>query len=62
MDALSKVGDTNAALQVYRGLVDLLKEDPIVSPDESSTRRRGEPMGNRGSRRFAPSPRHGSPI
>jgi predicted ATPase/DNA-binding SARP family transcriptional activator len=37
MEALSKSGDRNAALQVYREFVALLKDDPKAAPDEQTT-------------------------
>ncbi|MCW3051491.1 MAG: hypothetical protein JWN14_661, partial [Chthonomonadales bacterium] len=46
MEALARSGDTNAALQVYRELVELLRADPQATPDEQTTalyqRLRGE--------------------
>lgn len=37
MEALSKSGDRNAALQVYREFVEVLRDDPGASPDEQTT-------------------------
>src|SRR5579871_1054306 len=37
MEALAKGGDHNAALQVYRKFVQLLKDDPSAAPDEKTT-------------------------
>ncbi|MEO7718959.1 MAG: tetratricopeptide repeat protein [Capsulimonas sp.] len=33
MEALVQTGDSNAALQVYRNFVDLLRSDPLAAPD-----------------------------
>ena len=37
MEALARSGDTNAALQVYREFVELLRSDPMAVPDEQTT-------------------------
>lgn len=37
MEALARNGDTNAALQVYREFMELLRSDPKASPDEQTT-------------------------
>jgi len=37
MEALAKSGDTNAALQAYRELVEVLRADPKAIPDEMTT-------------------------
>jgi predicted ATPase/DNA-binding SARP family transcriptional activator len=37
MEALANSGDLNAALQVYRSLVELLRDDPLAAPDEQTT-------------------------
>jgi predicted ATPase/DNA-binding SARP family transcriptional activator/Tfp pilus assembly protein PilF len=36
MEALAKSGDTNAALQVYRKFVEVLRNDPTAVPDEQT--------------------------
>jgi predicted ATPase/DNA-binding SARP family transcriptional activator len=36
MEALSKRGDANAALQVYREFVEVLRNDPTATPDEQT--------------------------
>ncbi|BDI30449.1 hypothetical protein CCAX7_25000 [Capsulimonas corticalis] len=37
MEALAQAGDSNAALQVYRKFVDLLRSDPKALPDEKTS-------------------------
>ena len=37
MEALAKGGDSNAALQVYRKYVEILRSDPSAVPDEATT-------------------------
>jgi len=37
MEALAKSGDTNAALQVYREFVEVLRSDPKAVPDEQTS-------------------------
>jgi predicted ATPase/DNA-binding SARP family transcriptional activator len=37
MEALAKSGNRNAALQVYREFMDLLRNDPTATPDEQTT-------------------------
>jgi predicted ATPase/DNA-binding SARP family transcriptional activator/Tfp pilus assembly protein PilF len=37
MEALAGRGDTNAALQVYREFVEVLKSDPTANPDEQTS-------------------------
>ena len=37
MEALSRNGDTNSALQVYREFITFLKDDPKAVPDEQTT-------------------------
>lgn len=37
MEALAKSGDRNAALQVYREFIEVLKDDPRALPDEQTT-------------------------
>ncbi|MCW3096552.1 MAG: hypothetical protein JWL77_2170, partial [Chthonomonadaceae bacterium] len=37
MEALAKGGDSNAALQVYRKYVEILRSDPSAVPDEQTT-------------------------
>jgi predicted ATPase/DNA-binding SARP family transcriptional activator/Tfp pilus assembly protein PilF len=37
MEALAESGDRNAALQVYREFIELLRDDPSASPDEQTS-------------------------